>query len=73
MNINDQAIQWLFKIRSFSYSHGLIYPLNYSVKDITRLFFVDCNNKYILDWVGKNMERIVEYFYDLERFDYMGG
>jgi len=47
--------------------------LNYSVKDITRLFFVDCDNKNILDWVGINKERIVEYFYDFKRSDYMGG
>jgi len=29
--------------------------------------------KNILDWVSKNKERLVEYFYDLERFDYLGG
>lgn len=61
-NIRNQAIQWFFNVRSFSYSKGLVFPLNYSVNNSEFLCNVYCDSKYILNWFEDNLESIFSKF-----------
>lgn len=61
-NIREQAIQWFFNVRSFSYSNGLVYPLNYNLNDYDFLCNVYCDSSHILDWFKDNLESIFSNF-----------
>jgi hypothetical protein len=64
-NILDQAIQWFFNIRSFSYSSGLIFPINYCVGNLIKVFFLDTCSKYVFIWWNDNLSSLVgEYYYN---------
>jgi len=61
-NIRDQAFQWFFCIRSFSYSKGLVYPLNYNNFDGYMVCSIYCDNFHIYNWVDSNLNSVLNNF-----------